>query len=180
MIIVSIPEQKLYYINKSGGISKIYTVSTAKNGTGSEEGSYKTPLGLHNVVEMYGHECREKSVFVGRRFTGEIYNPDLAAANPSRDWILTRIIRLSGLEPDLNLGPGIDTYDRYIYIHGCPDTEPMGVPLSHGCVRMRNADVVELFSTVHVGDKCYISELEITLGVVSKVMKYNNISEGVS
>jgi lipoprotein-anchoring transpeptidase ErfK/SrfK len=93
----------------------------------------------------------ENSVFVGRRQTGEIYTPQLAQAHPERDWILTRIIWLTGLEWGYNRGGQVDTLRRYIYIHGCPDSEPMGLPVSHGCIRMRNRDLIELFEQVENG-----------------------------
>ena len=88
---------------------------------------------------------------VGRRHTGEIYTPELARQFPERDWILSRILWLCGLEPGKNRGGSVDTMRRYIYIHGTPDSEPMGVPKSHGCIRMRNQDVIRLFDMVTPG-----------------------------
>ncbi len=96
-------------------------------------------------------------MFVGRRPTGEIYGPELAAHHPERDWILTRILWLTGLEPGRNRGGECDTLRRFIYIHGCPDTAPMGVPLSHGCIRMRNRDLLALFERVSAGDRVLIA-----------------------
>lgn len=128
-----------------------YPVSTALNGPGELEGSGCTPRGRHVVRAKIGAGAPLGAVFVGRRPTGEVWTPDLAAAAPARDWILTRILWLSGLERGINRLGGCDSMRRYIYIHGTPDSEPMGVPRSHGCIRMRNADVVDLFGQVPVG-----------------------------
>lgn len=125
-----------------------YPVSTSKDGPGEEMESGCTPRGLHRIKIKIGDGLPENSVFVGRRPTGEIYTPELGANNPERDWILTRIIWLTGMEPEQNRGGNRDTLRRYIYIHGCPDSEPMGIPASHGCVRMRNCDLLELFDLV--------------------------------
>lgn len=128
-----------------------WPVSTALRGTGQSDGSGCTPLGQHYVRAMVGAGAAEGTVFVGRRPTGEIYTPDLARRHPDRDWILTRILWLCGLEWGHNRGPGVDSFRRYIYIHGTPDSEPMGVPRSHGCIRMRNRDVMGLFERVRPG-----------------------------
>jgi len=125
-----------------------YQVSTSKDGPGEEMESGCTPRGLHRIKIKIGDGLPENSVFVGRRPTGEIYTPELGANNPERDWILTRIIWLTGMEPEQNRGGNRDTLRRFIYIHGCPDSEPMGIPASHGCVRMRNCDLLELFDLV--------------------------------
>ena len=151
MILVSIAEQKLSFFDNNGNENRSYSISTALNGVGEQEGSYKTPRGRHYISEMYGHSAPINSVFVARRLTGEICSPELMLEFPERDWILTRIMRLSGLEDGINMGGNVDTFNRYIYIHGCPDSCQMGVPLSHGCVRMRNSDVVELFDLVNIG-----------------------------
>lgn len=127
------------------------TVSTARNGPGEKEGSECTPCGMHEIHSMLGEGCAEGSVFVGREATGEIYSPQLAAQHPDRDWILSRIIWLGGCEPGVNQGGNVDTRQRFIYIHGTPDNEPMGVPLSHGCIRMRNHDVVDLYDQLEPG-----------------------------
>ena len=134
-----------------GAVAKTYSVSTSKHGAGELQGSLKTPRDRHVVRAKIGAGAPLNAVFRGRRPTGEIYSAELARANPERDWILTRILWLSGTEIGKNrLGP-VDTMRRYIYIHGMPDTEPLGVPGSIGCVRMRNADVIELFDLVPVG-----------------------------
>lgn len=133
-----------------------YPVSTARNGAGEGSGSGCTPRGRHRIRLKIGSGCPENTVFVGRRPTGEIYTPELAAAHPGRDWILTRIIWLTGVEPGLNRGGTVDTLRRFIYIHGCPDTAPMGIPASHGCIRMCNQDLIELFDRVETGTQVEI------------------------
>jgi lipoprotein-anchoring transpeptidase ErfK/SrfK len=126
-------------------------VSTAANGPGEASGSGCTPRGRHVVRARIGAGAAVGAVFVGRRPTGEIWTPELAAQFPQRDWILTRILWLSGCEPGFNRLGSVDSMRRYIYIHGTPDSEPMGEPRSHGCIRMRNCDVIALFERVPVG-----------------------------
>ena len=133
-------------------------VSTAARGPGELRDSGCTPRGWHVVRARIGAGCPPGTVFVGRRPTGEIYSPRLAAEQPRRDWILTRILWLGGLEPGRNRGGAVDTLRRFIYIHGCPDEVPVGQPGSHGCIRMRNADIVELFERVNVGTRVFIHE----------------------
>ena len=128
-----------------------YPVSTGLNGVGELQGSGCTPCGLHRVRLRIGAGCPVGTVFRGRRPTGEVYGPELAAAYPERDWILTRILWLTGCETGRNRGGCVDTLRRFIYIHGCPDSAPMGAPRSHGCIRMRNADLVELFDATPAG-----------------------------
>ena len=135
-----------------------WPVSTALNGPGERFDSGCTPRGEHRVRIKIGQACPANTVFVGRRPTGEIYTEEAALEQPQRDWILSRIIWLSGIESGFNRGGRCDTLRRYIYIHGSPDCEPMGVPLSHGCIRMRNADVIELFERVEAGTRVVISE----------------------
>ena len=135
-----------------------YPVSTGSNGPGEARDSGCTPRGRHRVRLRIGEGCPANTVFVGRRPTGEIYSADLAAQEPDRDWILTRVLWLTGTEPGLNRGGCVDTLRRYIYIHGCPDAAPLGVPLSHGCIRMRNADLIALFEQVDAGTNVDIVE----------------------
>jgi len=135
-----------------------YAVSTALNGSGSQTGSEKTPLGWHRVRARIGAGCEPGTVFVARRPTGEVYSAALATAHPERDWILTRILWLCGTEPGSNRFGQVDSMRRYIYIHGCPDSEPMGTPRSHGCIRMRNRDIIELFEQVPAGMPVLIEE----------------------
>lgn len=156
LIEISIPQQRLR-LRRGDKVLESFPVSTAANGPGERNGSGCTPRGWHQVRAKIGAGQPENAVFVGRRPTGEIYTPELAARHPGRDWILTRILWLSGLEPGVNRLGAVDTMRRYIYIHGTPDSEPMGVAASHGCVRMRNGDVMKLFEQVPVGTRVYIS-----------------------
>jgi L,D-transpeptidase YbiS len=126
-------------------------ISSAKNGVGQQRGSYQTPLGRHIIRAKIGAGAAFNTVFVGRRKTGEIWCPELAARFPQRDWILTRILWLSGLEPGKNRFGDVDTMRRYIYLHGSPDTVKMGEPGSIGCIRMKNSDIVSLFDWVPAG-----------------------------
>lgn len=135
-----------------------HPVSTAANGPGERQGSGCTPRGRHRVRLKIGAGCPANAVFVGRRPTGELYSPELAAAEPGRDWILARILWLTGAESGRNRGGEVDTLRRYIYIHGCPDGAPIGVPCSHGCIRMRNADLLALFERVRNGTAVDIVE----------------------
>ncbi|MBS4050685.1 L,D-transpeptidase [Methylomonas rivi] len=139
-------------------VIKRYPVSTAKKGPGQLKGSECTPTGRHKIRAKIGAGAAINSVFIGRRFTGEIYTPQLAAAEPKRDWILSRILWLSGLEPGFNRYGEVDTAWRYIYIHGCPDHLMLGMPASHGCIRMHNADVIELFDSIDAGCPVFIHE----------------------
>ena len=136
----------------------VYSISTAANGAGERENSGCTPRGWHMISEKFGDGLPINSVFVARQATGEIYTDELAAAYPARDWILTRILWLTGLEAGVNQGEGCDSHARYIYIHGTPDSEPMGEPRSHGCIRMRNTDLLALFEQVDVGTIVQIIE----------------------
>lgn len=152
---VSIPDQRLALL-EAGRVVAEYPVSTARNGPGEREGSGCTPRGRHYVRARIGAGMPLYTVFVGRRPTGEVYCPDLAARAPGRDWILTRILWLCGLEPGVNRLGEVDTFRRYIYIHGCPPEEPLGEPRSHGCIRMGNEAVAELFERVAAGTRVLI------------------------
>ncbi len=133
-------------------------VSTALNGAGEKTGSEQTPRGWHRIRAKIGADCAPGTVFVGRRPTGECYTKALADTHPGRDWILSRILWLCGNEPGKNRLGDVDSMRRFIYIHGCPDSEPMGKPRSHGCIRMRNQDVIELFVQVPFGMPVLIEE----------------------
>lgn len=133
-------------------------ISTARNGAGEVRDSECTPRGWHEVVEMIGAGCPVNTVFVGRRPTGEIYTPALGAREQGRDWILTRILWLGGLEAGCNRDGDVDTRGRYIYIHGSPDEVAMGRPGSRGCIRMHNRDILQLFDEVGVGTRVLIEE----------------------
>ena len=154
---INISSQTLDLIDNHGVLLKRYPVSTARNGAGQKSGSLCTPLGRHVVRARIGTGQPENTVFVGRRPTGERYTPALGAQFPQRDWILTRILWLSGCEVGFNRLGDVDTMRRHIYIHGSPDSVPMGTPGSHGCIRMRNADVIELFERVSSGTAVEIS-----------------------
>ncbi|MBE0439803.1 MAG: L,D-transpeptidase [Gammaproteobacteria bacterium] len=133
-------------------------VSTALNGAGERKNSGCTPRGQHVIRARIGAGQPINTVFVGRRPTGEIYNDALGQQFPERDWILTRILWLSGLELGKNRLANVDTMQRYIYIHGCPDSLPMGIALSHGCIRMHNQDLLALFDKVQAGTRVFIHE----------------------
>lgn len=157
-ILVSIAGQSLSLIDEGGACLVRYLVSTALAGVGEAKGSYRTPRGRHLIRAKIGAGCPENTVFVRRRPTGEIWTPELAEKHPGRDWILTRILWLSGCEPGRNRLGDCDTMRRYIYIHGSPDFAIMGEPGSHGCIRMRNADIVELFERIPAYTPVEISE----------------------
>jgi len=144
---VNISTQQLHLF-EFGKIIKSYTISTAKNGPGERFGSECTPRGWHIVRAKIGQGEADNMVFIGRRPTGEIYQPHMRKEFPRRDWILTRIMWLSGCEVGKNRLTNLDTMRRYIYIHGCPDEDIMGIPGSHGCIKMRNKDVIELFNRI--------------------------------
>ena len=154
LIEISIADQALRI--STAGICHLYSVSTAVNGVGEQSGSEKTPQGWHRIVAKIGQGQPQNAVFSGRRPTGEVYSPELAADHPERDWILSRIMWLQGLEVGRNRMGDVDSMRRYIYIHGTPDSEPMGQPKSHGCIRMRNSDVIELFDLVNAGTEVWI------------------------
>jgi lipoprotein-anchoring transpeptidase ErfK/SrfK len=159
-IIVSIAEQRLVLLDNDKIIFDV-GVATARNGAGEQFGSECTPRGRHYIRAKIGQACPVNSVFVARRPTGEIYSDTLRQQHPNRDWILTRILWLSGLEPGKNRLGRVDTMRRYIYIHGCPDEDPMGVPSSHGCVKMRNQEVIQLYQQVSHGTPVLIAEQSI-------------------
>ena len=145
---ISLPQQTLELHDERGALLRRYPVSTAKNGAGEQNGSFRTPRGRHIIRAKVGAGETANSVFVRRRPTGETWTPELAEQFPNRDWILTRILWLSGKEPGRNRLGEVDTMRRYIYLHGSPDAVAMGTPGSIGCVRMRNPDIVELFDLV--------------------------------
>ena len=145
---INISTQYIDLIDKNGSIIKRYAISTSKNGAGEQNGSYCTPRGRHIVRAKIGARRPLNTVFVERRPTGEVYSPELARSFPKRDWILTRILWLSGCEPGYNRLGKVDTMRRAIYIHGSSDTAEMGKPGSRGCIRMRNEDIIELFDLV--------------------------------
>lgn len=150
MIIIDSSKQKMYCYEDEKEVFK-YQISTGKNGMGENSGSGCTPRGLHAIYSKIGMQNLVNSVFVSRQWTGEIYSEDLAQKFPDRDWILTRILQLDGLEIGKNKGGNVDSLSRYIYIHGTPDTTKLGYPGSKGCIRMRNLDIIELADWVEIG-----------------------------
>ena len=147
---VNIDNQQLV-VSDNHKVIKTYQVSTAKNGVGEIFGSEQTPRGKHIIRAKIGANSPLNSVFVKRRPTGEIYDLSLRASHPGRDWILTRILWLSGMEVGKNRLGNVDTMRRYIYIHGTPQDVDMTTPGSRGCIRMQNDDLIELFDLIPVG-----------------------------
>ena len=147
---INIKLQRLDLLDDKGKLVKRYSISSAKNGVGEQNGSFRTPRGRHVIRAKIGAGQPVNTVFVERRPTGETYSPEFARKHPGRDWILTRILWLSGLERGYNRLGKVDTMRRAIYIHGSPDTADMGKPGSRGCIRMHNRDIVELFDLVPV------------------------------
>lgn len=147
---VALDAQRMHLLAR-GELVKTYLVSTSKHGAGEVNGSYRTPRGRHVIRAKIGAGAPLGAVFRGRRPTGEIYTDELARAHPDRDWILTRILWLSGLEVGRNRLGEVDTMRRYVYIHGAPDSAELGIPGSIGCIRMGNRDVAELFDRVSAG-----------------------------
>ncbi|MDP2238548.1 MAG: L,D-transpeptidase [Burkholderiales bacterium] len=148
---INISSQELVIIDDNNSVIQRYPVSTSKHGAGELNGSYCTPRGRHIVRAKIGAGQPTNTVFVGRRPTGEMYSPELLDKYPDRDWILTRILWLSGCEIGFNRLGQVDTMRRYIYIHGSPDSVEMGQPASIGCIRMKNKDIIELFDQVTPG-----------------------------
>lgn len=155
---ILIPTQTLELLDDKDRLLQRYLVSTSSRGVGEKYGSYCTPRGRHIIRAKIGHGQPANTVFVERRPTGEVHSPELAGQAPSRDWILTRILWLSGCEAGFNRLGEVDTMRRFIYIHGSPDTAVMGQPGSIGCVRMHNLDIIELFDLVAVGTPVEILE----------------------
>ena len=155
---VHIPEQKLELLDDAGKAIRCYAVSSSEKGVGELVDSNCTPRGKHVIRAKIGAGQPVNTVFLRRRPTGEIYSPELGEKHPDRDWILTRILWLSGLEPGFNRLGECDTMRRYIYIHGTPDSARLGIPGSHGCIRMHNADMIELFDIVPAGTEVEIVE----------------------
>ncbi len=148
---IDIPTQTLRLREANGNVIMQALVSTAKNGAGERIDSECTPRGQHLIRACIGAGAPMNTVFVSRRPSGELYSPALRTLYPQRDWILTRILWLSGLERGKNRLGEVDTMRRYIYIHGAPDDDRIGVPGSHGCIKMRNDDVIALFELVAAG-----------------------------
>ena len=155
---ISISDQRLTLYMGEGRVLRRWDVSTSRNGAGEQQGSYCTPRGEHRIRAKIGAGQPINTVFVRRRPTGEIYTPALGERYPGRDWILTRILWLSGCEPGRNRLGKVDTMRRFIYIHGSPDGVEMGSPGSIGCIRMRNPDLLDLFERIPAGTPVHIGE----------------------
>jgi hypothetical protein len=149
-LIVSIPEQELRVVKGEQAV-RLYKISTSKYGTGNRAGSHKTPVGSHRIADKIGQGAKFGSIFVSRQNTGKTAKILKDNKDVREDLKTTRILRLEGLEPGINKGEGIDTYNRYIYIHGTQEEGLIGIPSSNGCIRMRNNDVIELFELVEEG-----------------------------
>ena len=156
LIEVHVPSQTLRLQDNSGQVLMETQISTGRKGVGEQNGSEQTPRGWHKIRAKIGAGQPENTIFVARRPTGERYTPEMRTSYPGRDWILTRILWLSGLEPGRNRLGKVDTMCRFIYIHGCPDEDPMGTPGSRGCVKMRNRELIELYDRVPVGTRVHI------------------------
>ena len=153
-LLIDISKQTLLHLRQNEVIKR-YLISSAEKGLGEKKGSYQTPRGWHIIRAKIGRGAPLNTIFIARRPSG-IFTPEMAIQQPEQDWILTRILWLSGLEVGKNRLGDCDTMQRYVYIHGCPDTRPMGVPLSKGCIRMRNQEIIELFDHVPVGTKVFV------------------------
>lgn len=156
-IIISIQNQTLTH-HQDDDVVDVYPVSTGLAGVGEQKNSGRTPRGKHIIRAMIGRNMPKETIFSSRRPIGNLFSEALFKTNPEQDWILSRILWLSGCEVGKNRLGEVDTMQRYIYIHGSPPAYPMGVPLSHGCIRMRPDDVVSLFDKVHVGESVMIEE----------------------
>ena len=155
---IDLKAQSAVLFDDDGREFKRYGISSARNGAGERNGSFCTPRGRHIIRAKIGAGQPVNTVFVRRRPTGEIYSPALGAQFPNRDWILTRILWLSGCEVGFNRLGDVDTMRRYIYIHGTPDSVELGKPGSIGCIRMHNNDLLEIFERVRAGDRVLIHE----------------------
>ena len=158
LIVVSATDQRLYLI-KDNNIVESFAVSTAEAGLGNQTGSFKTPTGLHKIDQKFGEDAELGTIFKARKNSHSIAKI-LTKSNEQSDTdnITTRILWLSGMEKEINLGGNIDTHDRYIYIHGTDEEGRLGLPVSHGCIRMGNREVIELFDQVNIGTAVYIAE----------------------
>jgi len=150
IVFVSIEKQKLYHIKNNKIISE-FIISSSAYGTGNKAGSNKTPLGLHKVKQKYGEKTPINGRMVGRVFYGKIATIYKDNTKSKTDDVTTRIFWLEGLEKGKNKGKGIDSYKRYIYIHGTSEEGRLGTPASHGCIRMKNKDVIDLYKIIEVG-----------------------------
>ncbi len=154
-LIVEPVVQKMFLV-KNFKIQKTYLISTGKKGLGCEQGSYKTPIGVHKIADKIGDGAPLGTIFVARKNTNKIAKIYTEPKDVKEDYVTTRILRLKGLEKGKNSGKGVDSYSRYIYIHGTPEEGLLGTPASHGCIRMKNKEVIDLFNKVSKGTLVYI------------------------
>lgn len=155
---VSLARQQLDLLDQQDRLLARFAISTASAGAGERQGSGCTPRGWHRIAVRIGQGLDQRAVLQGRLPTGEIWTPALAQAFPQRDWILGRILWLDGLQPGVNHGGQQDSRQRYIYIHGTPDDQPMGVAQSHGCIRLHPPAMLQLFAQTAVDMRVWISE----------------------
>lgn len=156
-LVVDISSQRLCHF-RHGNLRKCYPVSTSRFGIGSVAGSNRTPLGMHYVRRRIGGDASSGSIFRGRVNIGKIASIEGRPRATGKDYVTSRIMWLSGLDQGLNKGPGVDSYSRYIYIHGTHEEGLIGRPASHGCIRMRNADVIELFDQIPLKTLVWIEQ----------------------
>jgi hypothetical protein len=155
---INVSEQKLYLLDEDGAIQREFPVSTSKYGVGNENGSEKTPLGLHRIRDKIGGSLPINMVLIGREPKGLLEDCVKQGIELPEDVITSRILWLEGMEPGKNQGGYVDTYNRYIYIHGTSEENKIGTPASIGCVRMRNRDVIDLYRLVEIGTEVLIEE----------------------
>lgn len=156
-LLVNIERQEMYLV-KNDALEKTYRISSSKYGIGNQSGSGKTPLGVHRIAEKIGAGAKPNTIFTGRKDTGKTATILREPVDTEEDHVTTRILWLEGMEPGVNKGKGIDSKLRYIYIHGTPEEGLIGTPASHGCIRMYNADVLELFGLIQAGAFVFIAE----------------------
>ncbi|GAB3339534.1 cell wall-recycling L,D-carboxypeptidase ElsL [Chromohalobacter beijerinckii] len=145
-------------IREGSACRETFAISSGAHGIGQHEGSGQTPVGWHYVRAIIGSGLPPGSVFRGRRPTGEVFSPELARTHPERDWILTRILWLCGLERGVNRGGDVDSQRRYIYLHGTPADQPMGTPASHGCIRLRDEALLAVFEATPAGTPVWLHD----------------------
>lgn len=150
---VSLGDQRLRLV-RGRSVLRSYACSTAQGGPGNVRGSHCTPLGWHEIAEKIGEGLPQGAILQARQWTGQVWN---AGEQSVDDLILSRILRLTGLQDGINRGGEVDTWNRFIYIHGTSEEDRLGVPISHGCVRLANSDVIDLFDLVSAGCRVLIT-----------------------
>lgn len=155
---VNVSDQRLCLYDENHSLIAEYPVSTSMYGVGNQDGSFKTPLGHHQICEKIGEGMSEDEVFIGREPQGCLSELKAQNSQLPEDIITARILRLAGMQPGINQGEGIDSFQRYIYIHGTADEENISKPVSHGCIRMRNQDIIKLYEKVGLNTDVWIEE----------------------